>query len=67
VDKLEGIVKFYKKDVGWGFITHDGVDYYVHASNLLMDKKTLYHGEKVVFHSIKTSKGLMAIDVERSI
>ena len=65
MDKLNGIVKFFKKDMFWGFITADtGKDYFFHGNNV-EEQDELYVGEKVLFETVETSKGIMAINVER--
>jgi cold shock CspA family protein len=66
VDKLNGIVKFFKKDSMWGFITHNNKDYFVHGNNIMEKEKILYYGENVTFTVIETTKGVMAVDVQRS-
>lgn len=66
MDKLKGIVKFYKKDKGWGFVTAGTKDYFVHISNVLGDDKTLYVGEEINFNTIETVNGVMAVEIERT-
>lgn len=48
---MRGKVKFFDKAKGWGFITRkDGLDYFVHYSNLNMSGfKTLESGDIVSF------------------
>lgn len=65
MDKLNGIVKFFKKDSAWGFISCDQGEYFVHKDNVLDENKNLYYGEMVEFDIISTTKGEMAVDVRR--
>jgi cold shock CspA family protein len=61
--KLEGIVKFYNSEKGYGFIIHEEKDIFVHAEHL-MNCKTIYRHQKVKFNLITLTKGPMAIEVE---
>ena len=49
----------------WGFITHGEKDYFVHGNNVIEKEKNLYYGETVTFNLVETTKGKMAIDVQR--
>ncbi len=57
-----GIVKFFNEQKGFGFITTDGKDYFVHATGLL-DKVT--KDEQVEFELVESKRGLKAINVKR--
>lgn len=65
MDKLKGIVKFFKKEDHWGFITSGEKDYFFHGNNVDEKQKVMYTGEEVVFELIETSKGMMAVNVTR--
>lgn len=60
----EGIVKFYNKTKGFGFIqiTETNQDVFVHETGL---KGRIDDGDKVRFNVENGQKGLKAIDVER--
>lgn len=59
---MEGIVKFYNKDKGFGFIKQDdGVDLFVHATNLL---DVITDNDLVEFDIQDGKKGLNAVNVK---
>ncbi|MBF0937791.1 MULTISPECIES: cold-shock protein [Abiotrophia] len=62
---LNGTVKFFNVDKGFGFIAgQDGVDVFVHFSNIQADGfKTLNEGQAVSYDVQETSRGLQAINV----
>ena len=62
---LNGTVKFFNVDKGFGFIAgQDGVDVFVHFSNIQADGfKTLNEGHAVSYDDQETSRGLQAINV----
>ena len=62
---LNGTVKFFNLDKGFGFIAgQDGVDVFVHFSNIQADGfKTLNEGQAVSYDVQETSRGLQAINV----
>lgn len=64
-----GIVKFWKEDAGWGFITPSagGKDIFVHHSALVKNgcgRVTLNEGEEVEFQVEQGKKGPQAINVQ---
>jgi hypothetical protein len=62
---LNGTVKFFNVDKGFGFISgQDGVDVFVHFSNIQAEGfKTLNEGQTVSYDVQETSRGLQAINV----
>ena len=62
---LNGTVKFFNVDKGFGFIAgQDGVDVFVHFSNIQADGfKSLNEGQAVSYDVQETSRGLQAINV----
>lgn len=64
-DRLEGIVKWFKDDKGFGFIQYKGQDYFVHFSNIKCEGfKSLPKGSAVSFKAINGKKGMQADEVE---
>ena len=66
MDKITGIVKWFKNEKGFGFITtnNGGEDVFVHFKSINIDGyKTLSQGDKVSFSVSKSPKGLEAKDV----
>lgn len=59
------MVKWYKADKGFGFITRDnGLDIFVHHKDIRgEDRPVLSPGQRVEFSPINRGKGLMATDV----
>lgn len=65
MDKMQGIVKWFNKGKGFGFIYYNGEDYFVHFSAIQREGfKTLAEGEKVLFKPVNGQRGLQAIEVE---
>lgn len=60
-----GIVKFFKQDSGYGFITNDetGEDIFVHANGCLY--QNVKQNDKVTYEVGKGKKGPMAIEVQK--
>lgn len=67
-DRLNGEVKWFNNDRGYGFILDedgDDVEYFVHFSSVEMDGyKTLRAGQKVTFELKDTDKGTQAVEVK---
>ncbi|SJZ74451.1 cold shock protein (beta-ribbon, CspA family) [Cetobacterium ceti] len=63
----QGIVKWFNKDKGYGFITgEDKNDYFIHYSGIEgTGFKNLKEGEEVTFDIKETPKGIVAIGVIR--
>jgi cold shock protein len=64
---VDGIVKWFDKDQGWGFITtKDGKDIFVHYSGIVDDEdgfKRIKKGDRVKFKIVRGNKGLQANNV----
>ncbi|OPJ61295.1 cold-shock protein [Clostridium oryzae] len=62
---MEGIVKWFNAQKGYGFITSDeGKDIFVHFSSILSDGyKSLEEGDRVKFDLTATQKGEQAANV----
>ena len=62
---MRGTVKWFNKNIGYGFITDsDGKDVFVHYNGLNMEGfKALQEGQKVTFDVIETEKGRQAMNV----
>ena len=58
-------VKWFSAERGYGFISADGQDYFVHLSAIQGEQKILFEGDEVEFTAEETSKGLSAINVTR--
>ncbi|EIJ71611.1 MULTISPECIES: transcription antiterminator/RNA stability regulator CspE [Pasteurellaceae] len=66
MSKLQGTVKWFNSDKGFGFITPTagGKDVFVHFSGIVSDKfKTLNEGDKVEYNVQDSQRGPSAIDV----
>jgi len=66
-ERVNGSVKWFNAERGYGFILQDGDDtteYFVHYSYIQMDGyKTLRAGQPVTFKLVETDKGIQAQDV----
>jgi cold shock CspA family protein len=60
-----GVVKFYLKNKGYGFIVDDNQvdEYFFHASNTL--EKDLQKDEKITYSLETGSRGVKAVDIKR--
>lgn len=68
IERLEGTVKWFSNERGYGFVTPDTEptkEYFVHFSSIKMDGfKTLQANQKVTFELRETPKGVQAVEVE---
>lgn len=64
--RLNGEVKWFSQIRGYGYISAPGMDYWVHYSQIISDKKfkKLKMGDKVIFTPMQNEKGMYAADVE---
>ena len=61
---MQGKVRFFNKDAGYGRITgDDGRDYYVHYASIAARPQTLTAGQAVQFESQDLSRGPEAVEV----
>jgi CspA family cold shock protein len=61
-----GVVKWYDKAQGYGYIAREGKDdLYLHYSSILCDERdcSISEGESVTFTVVQGSRGLQAQDV----
>jgi CspA family cold shock protein len=67
MEKLEGVVKWFNDQKGFGFIKReDGADVFVHFSEIQGEGfKTLKEGDKVSFSITNGPKGAMAKGVTK--
>jgi CspA family cold shock protein len=65
---MQGTVKFFNSQKGFGFITpSDGSkDVFFHFSNIKDNNKDIDEDEHVTFDTEKTDKGLAATNIRRS-
>jgi len=62
---VDGVVKWFNEPKGFGFITHEGKDIFVHYSEVRGNGfKTLHEGQKVQFDLYEGAKGPIAKSVE---
>ena len=61
---MQGIVKWFSRNRGFGFIKSQGKDYFVHISELEKNSK-LEKGDKVSFEAQQAPKGLKAVKVRK--
>ncbi len=59
---MEGTVKFYNRVKGFGFITTEGGDIFVHATQV-QEKEPLKDGQRVTFDVVDSQKGKQAHNV----
>lgn len=60
-----GLVKWFSKEKGFGFVTDGTKDYFVHFKGIKGNGyRNLEEGQKVQFNTAKTPKGESAVDVE---
>ncbi|GAW92760.1 cold shock domain-containing protein [Calderihabitans maritimus] len=63
---MEGKVKWFNAEKGYGFIEHEGGDVFVHFSAIQGDGfKTLEEGQNVSFDIVEGSRGPQAANVVR--
>ena len=63
---MEGTVKFFNTDKGFGFITgDDGNDYFVHIT-AIENNETLREQDAVTFEIEQGDRGLKAVKVARA-
>ena len=66
MSKLQGTVKWFNSDKGFGFITpeNNGKDLFVHFSGIIgTNFRTLNEGDKVEYNMQDSDRGPSAIDV----
>jgi CspA family cold shock protein len=65
---MKGWIKWFDTKRGFGFIaTDEEQEYFVHHSDLVDPHFTPSNGDEVEFEPVNSSKGLMAVDVEKVI
>jgi len=64
-ERIQGTVKWFNGDKGYGFITREGAaDVFVHHSAILAEGyRNLNEGQKVEFEVVQGPKGLQAASV----
>lgn len=62
---MEGVVKWFKAEKGFGFIVHEGKDVFVHKTSCF-GKYIPKEGDKVTFDTEKGPKGICAVDVVKA-
>jgi len=66
MERTEGKVKFFNEKKGYGFVTADSKDYFVHFSEIQSEGfKTLKEGDAVSFDIAESEKGLKAVKVQK--
>ena len=61
---IHGVVKWFNDEKGFGFITSENKDYFVHFKQIRTEGfKTLKEGQEVSFIPGKSDKGLIATEV----
>ncbi len=61
---MKGIVKWFSRNRGFGFIKSEGKDYFVHRWDIEANSK-IEKGDKVSFEPEETSKGIKAVKVRK--
>lgn len=61
---MEGIVKWFDRKKGFGFIKSEGKDYFVHRWDIEANSQ-LEKGDKVSFEPEQTQKGTKAVKVRK--
>lgn len=68
MSNINGVVKWYNPQKGYGFICADnGKDVFIHYSNINkeVNAKNLKEGEEVNFEMVSVDRGLCAFNVKR--
>lgn len=61
---MKGKVKMFNNERGFGFITANGKDHFVHYTQIQSEGyKTLSEGQEVEFDAVKTERGVQAQNV----
>lgn len=61
---ITGTVKWFNDEKGFGFVQHEGKDYFVHHKAINMaGRRRLEDGQKVMFRTENSPKGVCAVDV----
>lgn len=63
-DRVKGKLKWFSSVKGYGFITADGIDYFVHSSEI-KDGDEFLEGDELEFEISQSEKGFRAINVTR--
>lgn len=64
IDMINGIVKWFSDEKGFGFVEAGGKDYFLHFKEIQKDGfKSVKQGDKVVFEPATSPKGLVAKSV----
>lgn len=61
---MQGVVKWWSRRKGFGFVTAQDQDYFIHISALQKDSE-LQEGDKVYFEPKKSPKGFKAVKVRK--
>ena len=61
---MEGIVKWFDRKKGFGFIKSEGKDYFVHRWDIEEDSK-IEKGDKVFFEPEESPRGTKAVKVRK--